>query len=216
MNTCHTSFSYRLWAYGEHVSKWSSWTSDQFIWLVLEKKTEAVKAYLIKNSKGEGGEGKKEKKTAGGGWSEGSRKELAELYGCIKQVSNDQSLQWQSLENLSLSLSVWERQRTGKEREREGGRERERERGRERETKGERERERERGGEICTDLFPWLLIPFFFISSIFAWWLLTFVFCLLQHIVNSKLVWWWSNAQVPDIMTYWSGISFIVLQHLSG
>ena len=56
MNTCHTSFSYILWAYGEHImSKWSSRTSDQFIWLVSENKTEAVNAFLIKNSKGEGG-----------------------------------------------------------------------------------------------------------------------------------------------------------------
>ena len=39
------------------MSKWSSRTSDQFIWLVSEKKTEAVNAYLIKNSKGEGGGG---------------------------------------------------------------------------------------------------------------------------------------------------------------
>ena len=65
MNTCHTSFSYILWAYGEHImSKWSSRTSDQFIWLVSEKKTEAVNAYLIKNSKGEGEktEGKKTEK----------------------------------------------------------------------------------------------------------------------------------------------------------
>ena len=40
--------------------------------------------------------------------SEGSRKDWAELYGCIKQVSNDQSLQRQSLENLSLSLCLRE------------------------------------------------------------------------------------------------------------
>ena len=41
MNTCHTSFSYILWAYGEYImSKWSSRTSDQFLWLVSEKKTE--------------------------------------------------------------------------------------------------------------------------------------------------------------------------------
>ena len=54
MNTCQTSFSYILWAYGEHImSKWSSRTSDQFIWLVSEKKAEAVNAYLIKNSKRE-------------------------------------------------------------------------------------------------------------------------------------------------------------------
>ena len=62
INTCHTSFSYILWAYGEHImNKWSSRTSDQFIWLGLEKKTEAVKAYLIKNSKGEAGEKKTKK-----------------------------------------------------------------------------------------------------------------------------------------------------------
>ena len=39
------------------MSKRSSRTSDQFIWLVSEKKTEAVNAYLIKNSQGEGGGG---------------------------------------------------------------------------------------------------------------------------------------------------------------
>ena len=43
------------------MSKWSSRTSDQFIWLVSEKKTEAVNAYLIKNSKGEGEAKEKEK-----------------------------------------------------------------------------------------------------------------------------------------------------------
>ena len=64
------------------MSKWNSRTSDQFIWLVSEKKTEAVKAYLIKNSKGEGGVGGGE--TGAGGWSEGSRKDWEELYGCIK------------------------------------------------------------------------------------------------------------------------------------
>ena len=63
MNTCHTSFSYMLWAYGKHcMSKWTSRTSDQFIWLVSEKKTEAVKAYFIKNSKGKGGEGRKKRR----------------------------------------------------------------------------------------------------------------------------------------------------------
>ena len=46
-----------------------------------KKKTEAVNAYLIKNSKGEGG---RKKKGRGGGGSEGSRKDWAELYGCIK------------------------------------------------------------------------------------------------------------------------------------
>ena len=85
----------------------SSRTSDQFIWLVSEKKTEAVNDYLIKKSKGEGvgGREKQQQQQIGGaGGSKGSRKDWAELYGCIKQVSNDQSLQWQSLENLSLSL----------------------------------------------------------------------------------------------------------------
>ena len=68
MNTCHTSFSYILWAYGEHImSKWSSRTSDQFIWLVSEKKTEAVKAYLIKNSKGEEEERERERGVGVGG-----------------------------------------------------------------------------------------------------------------------------------------------------
>ena len=55
---------------------------------------------LIKNSGGGGG--------GGGGTLTSSRKDWAELYGCIKWVSNDQSLQWQSLENLSLSLCLRE------------------------------------------------------------------------------------------------------------
>ena len=65
---------------------------------ILEKKRfffflKSVNAYLIKNSKG---------------WGvtiTSSRKNLVEFYGCIKLVSNDQSLQWQSPENASLSLS---------------------------------------------------------------------------------------------------------------
>ena len=49
--------------YYEHImSQWSSRTSDQFIWLVSEKKTEAVNASLIKNTKGErGGRGRGER-----------------------------------------------------------------------------------------------------------------------------------------------------------
>ena len=39
------------------MSKWSSRTSDQFIWLVSEQKTETVNAYLVKNSKGKGDRG---------------------------------------------------------------------------------------------------------------------------------------------------------------
>ena len=68
------------------MSKWSSRTSDQFIWLVSEKKTEAVNAYLIKNSKGEGGGGGGGGTVGegGGGGPEGSRKDWAELYGYIK------------------------------------------------------------------------------------------------------------------------------------
>ena len=123
MNTCHTSFSYILWAYGEHImSKWSSRTSDQFIWLVSEKKTEAVKAYLIKNSKGEGG-GRVDR--GGGGKGEGEGGAVGRQSGGLGWVVwvYKIGLKWpviamaitrkpQSL-SLSLSLSVWERQRTG-------------------------------------------------------------------------------------------------------
>ena len=70
------------WTYYEQVKQQNS---DHFIWLVSEKKTEAVKAYLIKNSEEEGREGggggrqrekrrEKKKKTVGGCGSEGSRK----------------------------------------------------------------------------------------------------------------------------------------------
>ena len=65
------------------MSKWSSRTSDQFIWLVSEKKTEEVNAYLIKNSKGEGGGTNKTNKQNKRGEGMG-RKAWAELYGCIK------------------------------------------------------------------------------------------------------------------------------------
>ena len=109
MNTCHTSFSCILWAYDKHImSKWSSRASDQFRWLVSKKKTEAVNAYLMKNNKGQWGGG-------GGGGARGhSHKQSEGLDGVVwvyKIGLNDQSLQWQSLEN--ISLSVWERQRTG-------------------------------------------------------------------------------------------------------
>ena len=64
------------WVYYEQMKQ-------QFIWLISEKKTEAVNAYLIKNSKGEGGGGGGGGRWGGGG-SEGSWKDWAELYGCIK------------------------------------------------------------------------------------------------------------------------------------
>ena len=50
------------------------------LWLISEKKTEAVNAYLIKNSKGEG-EGEKKRKK---GTLTSSRKDWVEFYGCIK------------------------------------------------------------------------------------------------------------------------------------
>ena len=79
MNTCHTSFSYLLWEYDERImSKWSSRTSDQFIWLVSEKKTEAVNAYLIKNSNGGGGGA-----PWGGGGSTDSHKQSEGLEGVV-------------------------------------------------------------------------------------------------------------------------------------
>ena len=117
INTCHTSFSDILWAYGEHImSKWSSRTSDQFIWLVSEKKTEAVNAYLIKNSKGEGGGGggkqKKEKRKKRG---EHSHKQSEGLGGVVWVYRI--GLKWpvivMAITRKPQSLTVWERQRTG-------------------------------------------------------------------------------------------------------
>ena len=77
-----------------------------------EKKTEVVSAYCIKNSKGEGGGRGKKGGARGreGGHSHKQSKDWIKFYGCIKQVSNDQSLQWQSLENLSLSVCLRETQ----------------------------------------------------------------------------------------------------------
>ena len=48
----------------EHITikKAAEHLTSSYLWLVSEKKTEAVNAYLIKNSKGEG-----EKKKGGGG-----------------------------------------------------------------------------------------------------------------------------------------------------
>ena len=68
------------------MSKWSSRTSDQFIWLVSEKKTEAVNACLIKNSKGEGEGRKRKEKTnkKGGG---GERGALSQAVGRIGRSS---------------------------------------------------------------------------------------------------------------------------------
>ena len=130
MNTCHTSFSYILWAYGEHImSKWSSRTSDQFIWLVSEKKTEAVKAYLIKNSKGEGGQvgitththqkkkkRKKKKKgvgVGGGGWGVGRQSEGLGGVVWVYKIGLKWPVIAMAISRKPQSLSVWERQRTG-------------------------------------------------------------------------------------------------------
>ena len=49
----------------------------------MEKKTEAVNAYLIKNSKGEGE--RKKKRGGGGEHSHKQSKDKAELYGCTKR-----------------------------------------------------------------------------------------------------------------------------------
>ena len=49
-----------------------------------QTKTEAVNAYLIKNSKGEGEEKKKRKKKWGGGHSHKQSKDWMEFYGYIK------------------------------------------------------------------------------------------------------------------------------------
>ena len=45
-------------------------------------------------------EEKKRKKGGGGGTLTSNQKDWAEFHGCIKWISNDQSLQWQLLENL--------------------------------------------------------------------------------------------------------------------
>ena len=52
----HTCIHHSVTHYEHTTSKYGCRTSDQFIWLVLEKKTltEAVNAYLMKNSKREG------------------------------------------------------------------------------------------------------------------------------------------------------------------
>ena len=65
----------------------------------------AVFYFLIE--KGEERKKKKKKKKAEVGRGDtltSSQKDWVEFYGCIKYVSNDQSLYWQSLEILSLCL----------------------------------------------------------------------------------------------------------------
>ena len=105
MNTCHTSFSYILWAYDEHImSKWSSRTSDQSIWLVSEKKTEAVNAYHIKNGKGGGGGGAGEGSTL-----TSSRKDWAELYRCMRERERDTDRQTDRQAGRQAGRT-WERQ----------------------------------------------------------------------------------------------------------
>ena len=78
-----------------------SGTSDKFIWLKLEKKSEAVNAYLINYNQGWGIWG-------GVGWGEslalGGSESLYKLR--LKLINCDESLQWQSLENLSVSPSL--------------------------------------------------------------------------------------------------------------
>ena len=64
----HTSLSYTSWSYNQQTG---SKICDQFICLVVEKKTEAVKTYK------EGEKGKKGTLTS-------SRKDWTEFYGCIK------------------------------------------------------------------------------------------------------------------------------------
>ena len=62
------------WAYYKQMKQQNVWSVHM---TSIGKKTVAVKA---KNSKGEGGGGG----GGDGGWSEGSRKDWAEFYGCIK------------------------------------------------------------------------------------------------------------------------------------
>ena len=57
----HSCIHHSVIHYAHITSKQGSRTSDQFIWPILEKKTKAVNAYLIKNSKEEGKKKKKEK-----------------------------------------------------------------------------------------------------------------------------------------------------------
>ena len=72
----------------------------------------AVNAYLIKNSKTkrerEGGKvwGRGRRGGGGGALSQTVGRIGRSSMAVIKWVSNDQSLQWQSLENLSLSFSL--------------------------------------------------------------------------------------------------------------
>ena len=62
------------WTYYEQMKQ-------QNIWLVSEKKTEAVKAYLIKNSNGERGRKRKRKKTKTNSNNNNNNKKRGEVVG---------------------------------------------------------------------------------------------------------------------------------------
>ena len=85
MHTCiHHSVTHTTC---EHTTrKQGSRTSDEVIRLALEKKTDAVNAYLKKNSKGEVEKEKKKKRRVGqrGSTLTNSRKDWVEFYGRIK------------------------------------------------------------------------------------------------------------------------------------
>ena len=80
-------------------------TSDQFIKLVSEKKTEAANAYLIKNSKRvrEKGGGERPGVGEGGGTLTSSRKDWVEFYGCINRSQMTSHCNQSKISVLSLS-----------------------------------------------------------------------------------------------------------------
>ena len=105
------------------------------------------KQSMIYKEQKEIGREEEEKDEGVGGWGTltSSRKDWAEFYGCIKQVSIDQSLQWQSFENLSLSLP--QRDRKLEHEERDTYRQTETERHTERQSQRQRDRDRKRETE---------------------------------------------------------------------
>ena len=81
MNTCHTSFSYVLWAYGEHImSKWSSMNIWSIHMTSIGKENRSSQCLSYKEQSrrrgwGWGGNG--------GGWGWGGRKAVGRTGGVV-------------------------------------------------------------------------------------------------------------------------------------
>ena len=106
LNTC-LSFSYISvmsirWAYyGRQMKQQNSWS----VHMTSIGKENRSNQSLSYKEQPKGGGGRRKKRGPGGGWSEGSRKDWAELYGCIKNRSA-------TMTDVAVThgMCVWERE----------------------------------------------------------------------------------------------------------